>query len=499
MHTNEGDGRRLIRYLGGLIVGQGRHVGQPFMVLPWERRFVRGAFSQPDDAALSLARGGGKTTLIAGIGAACVDVDGPLVEPNAESVIVASSFDQALIAFRHALHFLRPTFEAHKRRYRVQDSANRATITDRETGAMLRVLGSDHKRAHGLAPKLVIGDELAQWPDTRIDAMLAALDTSLGKIPGSRAIWIGTRPRSKAHPFARILSGDLGYRQVHAAKIDDPPFQMRTWRKANPGLSHLPDLAEKIRKHAKKARADDAELQSFRALRLNLGVSETLESVLLTVQDWERVCKRPVPDRDGRPIIGLDLGMGRAWSAAVALWPNGRTEAIAVANGEVPVREQEKRDRVPSGVYARLFAAGLVTTDGTRRVPRVEVVLDRIRQWAPSVIICDRFRFDDLLDAKPPCPVVPRRLMPSEWDHDIRSLRTFAADGPLSCDPECRPLVEASLSVTEVRTDDAGVSKLIKRGHRNAGRDDVSAAWTLAAGALARSPSRPKRVYLGLV
>ena len=121
----------LERYIGGLIIGQGRHAGQPFAVLPWQRRFLRGAFRQPDDAGLSLGRGGGKTTLIAGLGAACVDVGGPLVEPNAESVIVASSFDQALIAFRHVLHFLRPTFETHKRRFRVQDSANRATVSSR--------------------------------------------------------------------------------------------------------------------------------------------------------------------------------------------------------------------------------------------------------------------------------------------------------------------------------------------------------------------------------
>lgn len=271
-------GRRLERYLGGLVIGQGRHTGQPFTVLGWQSRFLRGAFGQPDDAALSLGRGGGKTTMIAGIGAACVDVDGPLVEPNAESVIVASSFDQALIAFRHALHFLRPTFEAHKRRFRVQDSANRATVTDRETGAALRVLGSDPRRAHGLAPKLVVGDELAQWPDTRIDAMLAALETSLGKIPDSRAMWIGTRPKTKIHPFARLLSGDLGYRQVHAARKDDPPFQRRTWLRANPGLNHLPDLEARIRKDASKARKDEAALQSFKALRLNLGVSETVES-----------------------------------------------------------------------------------------------------------------------------------------------------------------------------------------------------------------------------
>ncbi|MDE3256737.1 MAG: hypothetical protein OYM47_02760 [Gemmatimonadota bacterium] len=41
-------------------------------------------------------------------------------------------------------------------RYRIQESANGATITDRETGAMVRVLGSDPKRLHGAAPRLLL-------------------------------------------------------------------------------------------------------------------------------------------------------------------------------------------------------------------------------------------------------------------------------------------------------------------------------------------------------
>ena len=120
------------------------------------------------DAALSLGRGGGKTTFVAAIAAATVDVDGPLVQPRAESIVVASSsFEQGMIAFRHILSFLQPTFEKYgvgaAHRYRVQDSANRASITDTSTGAMLRVVGSDPARAHGLAPALVLADEVAKF------------------------------------------------------------------------------------------------------------------------------------------------------------------------------------------------------------------------------------------------------------------------------------------------------------------------------------------------
>ncbi len=198
------------RYVEGLTLGQGRRAGERFELLGWQRRFLRGAFSQPGDAALSMARGGGKTTFVAAVACAAVDVDGPLVEPMAETLIVASSFEQGLISFRHMLHFLAPSFERHGRggrgRFRVQDSANRATVQDRETGAMVRVLGSDPRRLHGAAPRLLLLDEIAQWPSGQVDAMLAALGTSRGKIPGSKALLIGTRPSTSDHPFQKALA-----------------------------------------------------------------------------------------------------------------------------------------------------------------------------------------------------------------------------------------------------------------------------------------------------
>lgn len=36
--------KALLTYLVGLTISQGRLAGQPFEVLPWQRRFIRGAF-----------------------------------------------------------------------------------------------------------------------------------------------------------------------------------------------------------------------------------------------------------------------------------------------------------------------------------------------------------------------------------------------------------------------------------------------------------------------
>ena len=93
------------------------------------------------------------------------------------------------------------------RTWRMQDSANYATLEHRPTGARVRCIGSDPKRAHGLAPLLVLADEPAQWPSQTRDAMLAALITAQGKLEGSRLIGLGTRPADESHWFAKMLDG----------------------------------------------------------------------------------------------------------------------------------------------------------------------------------------------------------------------------------------------------------------------------------------------------
>ena len=223
---------RIAAYLAGLTISQGRHAGNLFEVLPWQRRFLRGAFAPGiGEAALSLGRGGGKSTLIAGIACAALDTDGPLMAPNAEVVIVASSHTQGQIVFRHVLRFLADGID--RGLYRRQDSVNVSTLQNRKTGTMLTVKGSDPRRLHGMAPSLTIADELTQWPTPRIDEMLAALRTAAGKIEDSRLLMIGTRPADETHAFAAALRGS-DYCQVHAAGRDDPPFQRRTWLKAKP-------------------------------------------------------------------------------------------------------------------------------------------------------------------------------------------------------------------------------------------------------------------------
>ena len=386
----------VIAYIEGLTLSQGRHAGEPFILLPWEKRFIRGAFSQPRDAALSMARGNGKTTLCAAI--ACAAVDGPLVERNAQCLLISSSFDQGMISFNFMLAFLAPTLEkwgiGRGGRFRVQDSANRASITDKETGAQVRVLGSDPRRLHGAAPKILLYDEVAQWPPEKLPSMLAALKTSRGKIPGSKALWLGTRPSTPDHPLEKALEGvGVGYSLSFKAGKDDPPFQRRTWKKANPGLDHLPDLEAVLQDEADEARRDPAALQTFKALRLNMGLPDTLFSVLISAEVWAGA-ELLEPEEIGSPryVLGLDLGQNAAMSAAAAFFNDGRLEALA-AFPEIPSLAERGLGDGVGNLYERMHERGELMIAG-RRVSDIVALLKECRaRWGrPVAVVCDRWR-----------------------------------------------------------------------------------------------------------
>ena len=210
-------------------------------------------------------------------------------------------------------------------------------------------------------------------------------------------LWIGTRPASAQHPFAVALDGGVGYAQVHAARPCNPPFRRTTWRRANPGLDHFPDLEATIRREAIKARADPSRLAAFKALRLNMGVADVLESLLLPAETWASI--EGDADAAGPYILGLDLGGSVAQTAAAAYWPlSGRLDAFAVFPAMPNLGDRGLADGV-GGLYAECARRGEIVIGGGRvsDIPTLlETALDR---WGnPAAITADRYRIPELRD-----------------------------------------------------------------------------------------------------
>ena len=300
-------GRDLIAWMGRLTLSGGDLDGQPFEVWPWERRFILGTFGQPGNAALSIGRGNGKSGFVAALAAAVVCPGAPLHGTKREVVCVASSFGQARVIYEDVLTYALSLGHdlADRSLWRRQDSQNMATLEYRPTGARVRCIGSDPKRAHGLRPFLVLADEPAQWEPNKAEAMRSALITGLGKTPGSRLIALGTLPADGQHWFSQMLR-DAPYHQLHAAAKDAPVFRASTWAKANPSLKFLPSLRAQIKALAEAARRDGVMLQSFKSLRLNMGLADVVSGVLLEADVWEHIEGEAA--REGEYVLGPGPG-----------------------------------------------------------------------------------------------------------------------------------------------------------------------------------------------
>ena len=499
-------GKALIGYLGGLKLAGGDHDGHPFEVLPWEARFLRGAFGRPGNASLSVARANGKSALVAGVACAVVDPDGPLNGRRREVVCVASSFSQGKIIFEDVLAFLHARFDLSDRKeWRLQDSQNAATVEYRPTGARVRCIGSDPAKAHGLRPYLVLADEPAQWDSAKSDRMIAALRTSLGKVPGSRLIALGTRPAVETHWFGKMLAGGgEGYTQTHAAGELDKPFKVSTWRKANPSLDHLPSLRKEIESEAKEAKTDPALLASFRALRLNGGVSDVQVSTLLDAGTWASI--EGQADPGGRPVWGVDLGSSASMSAVAAYWPeSSRLEAIGCFPSIPSLEERGLRDGV-GRLWLECARQGELVTAGEHAVDVSALMAEAVERFgAPSAIASDRWREPELRDAlkraKIPLTRLELRGMGyKDGGSDTEAFRRAVGEGRVI--PWRSLLLTAAMSEARTVSDPAGNHKLSKQtegGRRRNARDDAAAAAILAValGSRRRKPATGGGAYLG--
>ena len=497
----------LLDYLSGLTVSQSRLAGLALRILPWQRRFVRGAFGPGvQSAALSIGRGNGKTALLSGIAAATLD--GPLAVPRGETIIVASSFEQARIAFEHVAAFMGDKL-TDRARWKIWDTAQQARIEDRLTGARVRCIGSDPRRAHGLAPVLVLADEPAQWPDTTGERMVAALRTAAGKQPHSRFVALGTRPADAEHWFAKALAGGADFAQCHAAKPDDPPFRKTTWTKANPSLAHMPDLEAAIRTEAEQARRDPSLLAAFEALRLNKGTSDVLQSTLLDAGTWERIEIADALTMGPRYAMGLDLGTSAAMSAAAAFDPDGGAlDAFAVFPELPDLRERGLQDGV-GRLYLDMSRRGELILAGQRVSDIPTLLRAALERWGkPIVIVCDRWREAELRQALdsvgfPQAALAVRGMGFHDGGADVREFRAACLGDRVK--PARSLLLRSAMGEARVLVDPAGNAKLSKNasaGRRLRARDDAAAAAILAVaeGMRRHGDGKPARRwrYLGM-
>lgn len=473
-----------------------RWIRERTTLLPFHAEWIKKSF-HPDVqvGALSIPRGNAKTWLFGWLGACALTPGSPLWRQGIEVLGVSASFEQS----RVMMNFLRESLEGNGELYRSLDSGQRLAMTHAATNSKMRILSSSGKRAMGLSQfHTILADEPGSWESRGGTLMWDALRTSMGKLPEQRLLLIGTRAPADADGWwPGLLDGGSGigtHIEVLTAPDDEPWDAWATIRKVNPLVNVNENLRKTILRERDDARRNPSMRPAFEAYRLNRQI-DVHQDVLLPADTWRRVEAREVPPREGRPILGLDLGGERSWSAAWALWPNGRSECYALCPGIPDLAEREKQDGMPRGLYRRLQDGGVLLVDEGLRVSRPQVLVNHLVSIgiSPRFVLCDRFCLGALHDAVDGrWNIVPRVTRWSEATEDITGFRKLCEDGPLSIAEECRGLARVSLSQASVKGDDQGSLRLEKKRHGRS-RDDVAVCATLAAGALVREMSRPAR------
>ena len=449
----------------------------------FQKQFVRRALAPGIDlAALSLPRGNGKSWLAAHLLERCLTPQDSLFKARSEYLLCAGSIEQARLVYR----FIRANLEP-KGGYSFIDSATRIGITHLQSNTRLRVLSSNGKTAMGIVgTPLLVADEPGSWEVAGGTLMHDAISTAMGK-PNShmKVVYIGTlAPASSGWWHDLVQRGTHG--STYIQSLQGQPEKWDQWpeiRRCNPLTAIDAGFRRRLLAERDEGRRDSRLKARFLSFRLNVPTADESE-LLLTVDDL-KLMFRDVPARRGRPIVAIDLGNGRAWSAAVAIFEGGRIEAMALAPGIPGLDEQEKRDRVPPGTYVKLAERRLLIVADGKQVPEPSLLWDAIKErWGlPMGIVCDRFQLTQLQQAiSGAVPIAPRHTRWSESTEDIKALRGLTRDGPLAAEEGSRALLAASLSVCRVKNDDSGGTRLVKMGFSNTARDDVAAALVLAAG-----------------
>ena len=449
---------------------------------PFQRRFLKAAFSPGIEiAALSLPRGNGKTTLLGYLATRAMTPGDELFVPGSQNVLIAGSIKQSRPGFRLARAALGES------NYRFEDSNQVVKILHPDSQTRLDIHAANAKTAYGwLGARLILVDEGAVVPPGLWDAIVTTAGKSLTTIvvcgtlaPSGRDDWWPTLVKRGSGPG------------VHVMALQGDPDTWDTWptiRKCNPLTAVNPQLRRTLLRERDEARRDDRLRARFLSLRLNVP-TRTDDRELISPHQWEAVLDRPVPPREGQPVLGLDLGAARLWSAAALWWRNGRCEVFASIPGIPDIDVQERSLGLGRGVLSSLVDRGVVVVAAGKRVADVGVLLDRLPDVSPQGVVADRFLSGALADA-----LSDRRYPPCEWrtgqwsaaTEDLSSFRRYVLDGPMSVAPECRALATLGMVEAEIERDTSGNARLHKRDLRK--RDDVAAALLLAGGAVRRWP-----------
>ena len=347
----------------------------------FQKEWLAAAFASDIDlAALSAARGCGKSTLAGWIAACAVAPQGALHTPSGAILIVAPTTTQGREVLLATKRFLAGIDDL-----RWRDSSANVGVKNLATAAEVRILAASSKSLMGFganAPTIIFDEIAAAGSKGRM--IFDALLTGLGKRQGQRLIALGTRsPSGPGDWWPKWLSATAGQPRTHITVLEGDADDWRDPAQAvlaNPLAAGEP-LASVLGRERAEAESDPAALARYRAYRLN-HASDPVAARVFSEAELAMVAARPAPPRSGAPILSVDTGGFLSLSSGCAIWSSGRIELWAIAT--------------PGSSVALTEADGLFV--GPSEVPPVASILKRVADFPvpPSMVCGDPHRFTEL-------------------------------------------------------------------------------------------------------
>lgn len=338
-------------------VPEGKHVGKPMVLDPFQIKFIRDIYDNPVGtrlAILSVARKNGKSGLIAAI--VLAHLVGPEARQNSQIVSGARSRKQAAIVYNLAAKMVALSPEL---RAIVKPVPSGKTLHGLTMNTEYQALAAEAGTAHGLSPVLAIHDEMGQVRG-EFDAFIEAIETAQGAYDDALQIVISTQAPNDADMLSIRIddakrSGDPTIVcHVYAADPDADLTDPKAWEAANPALGSFRSLTEIQNKATEAARMPSVE-NSFRNLYLNQRV--TRHTPFVSPLIW-KACSGPVDLKafyEGPVYGGLDLSLTTDLTALLLMTQKaGLWHLMPIFwTPESTLVERSKKDRTPYDAWVR--------------------------------------------------------------------------------------------------------------------------------------------------
>ena len=366
-----------VAFIQALKHTKGRWAGKPFKLIDWQEQIIRDLFGvvKPDGfrqfttAYVEIPKKQGKSELAAAIALLLCCGDG---EERAEVYGCAADRQQASIVFEVAADMVRMCPPLAKR---VKILRSQKRIIYSPTNSFYQVLSAEAYSKHGFNISGVVFDELHTQPNR---ALFDVMTKGSGDARTQPLYFLITTAGTDTHSICYeqhqkaqdILDGKKHdatfYPVIYGAAQDDDWTDEAVWHKANPSLDVTVPI-QKVRDACNSARQNPAEENTFRQLRLNQWVKQSVR--WMPMNTWNQN-DDPVhlDELEGRVCYGgLDLASTTDITAFVLVFPPyGDDDKYTVAPWfwipEDNLKLRVSRDHVPYDLWHQ--QGHLLTTEG---------------------------------------------------------------------------------------------------------------------------------------